>query len=114
MESAAVEGAPLTVGALDSIVYRAVHVQLRIARAGIVLEELSGHQSLAVDPFPGGFTGSLIHPMMSGPHECVVVLQIAQRGGVAGHHRRLDTVGAAMPHPRLGGLSRRPGEVTRR
>ena len=89
MQGAGVQGPPLAVGAvgaLDPVPDRHVHVQLRVAVAGQVVQEQAGDQAVAVAPLPraGG--------MVPGAGVGGVPLEPAERFARRVHQRVLELV----------------------
>jgi hypothetical protein len=113
VQAARVQGPPLgvgAVGALDPVPDRHVHVELRVAVAGQVVQEQAGDQAVAVAPLPrpGG--------MVPGAGVGGVLLQPGDgfAGGV--HRRGFDLIGAVVERgglvlvTALAGLARRDPE----
>ena len=98
VQRAGVQGPPLgvgAVGALDPVPDRHVHVELRVAVSGQVVQEQAGGQAGAVAPFPGA--GGVV------PGAGVGGVLLQPGDGFAGgvHQRGLEFVGAGVEH---GGL----------
>jgi hypothetical protein len=91
-----VQRPPHPVRAQGPVEDRLVHVQLRVAFAGIVLQELGDDEPRRVDPPPAP-TAMVADAGVPG-----LVLQIVDRRGGTGQHGVLDGLG--MHRPRRGGL----------
>ena len=98
VQGAGVQGPPLAVGAvcpLDPVPDRHVHVELRVAVPGQVVQEQAGDQAVAVPPLPraGG--------MVPGPRVGGVPLQPGHRFTRRVHQRVLDLIRACVERGRL-------------
>ena len=93
VQAARVQGPPLVVGAvgaLDPVPDRDVHVQLRVAVAGQVVQEQAGGQAVAVAPLPRAGR------MVPGAGVGGVPLQPGDGFARGVHQRGLDLVGARV------------------
>ena len=93
MQAARIQGPPLlvgAVGALDPVPDRHVHVQLRVAVAGQVVQEQAGDQAVAVAPLPRAGR------MVPGAGVGGVPLQPGHRFACRVHQRVLDLIGAGV------------------
>ena len=93
VQAAGVQGPPLLVGAvsaLDAVPDRDVHVELRVAVAGQMMQEQAGHQASTVTPLPRA--GRMV------PGAGVGGVPLQPGDGLAGgvHQRGLDLVGARV------------------
>ncbi len=95
VQGAGVQGPPFgvgAVGALDPVPDRHVHVQLRVAVAGQVVQEQAGDQAVAVPPLPRAGR------MVPGPGVSGAPLQPAQGFARRFHQRVLDLVRPRVQH----------------